>query len=195
MLSRDDIEVRVTCEDEFDFDSNLIRKCVIDSLTKHPFLGHEVVLAGRVHIEVIVGRSVDNSQIDHARYADKGLIRLELHKMDFNLVGGGCMEFSEDLLRRLLLHEFGHFIDARLDSRFGYEDKRRPTHKSMRRAFFELWDAFIDGRLADHAPKTREQREHEARVPCEFIGRAWQGEYSTFDALLAVAQGLEGGEP
>jgi len=130
--------------------------------------------------------------IQHGAYPSTGHISLELNEISL-FAQDGSFEVSEDQVLKILYHEFGHFIDARLDPNFRYDHDRRPPQGPMRVAYYHLWDAYIDGRLGEFAPYTLQERQNEAAkcqaaLPEAAIASIWSGPPVSFDEILSLAE-------
>jgi hypothetical protein len=168
--------------------------CVNDVLQSHPLLRGDVSLpdAGELVVRIV---ATQRTGINHVQYKLAGNIVLSLDEDDaFDRRTDNSGPDHSRLARglsRILCHELAHFIDARLDRSFSYDEVLRPSDPRVLSVHYNVWDAFIDGRLGTEAPYSLSQREEEAAevngVPPELIRAAWAGKYRTYPAVVAAA--------
>ena len=97
--------------------------------------------------------------------------------------------------KKLVAHELGHFIDARLDQSFAYNDCARPSDPTLGSIVLHLWDSYIDGSPSQLAPYDLQYRQRLAcRLPQSLIEKAWNGAFTTYADLLQAATGASGQE-
>ena len=168
-------------------------------LTGHPFLGPLVRLPASLTVNVSIQRNrITSTRFD--RYPTDGIVDLNLNEPDLfvlNPDGGSFrpgLDAPCDKLPNLLFHEFGHFIDARLDGSFGYSDELHPKEQRLNDIHLALWCTFIDGRLSDLAPYklgTRQRDAHEdLSLDIDVVRLASNGQFPTYPSILAEARRL-----
>lgn len=176
-----------------------LETAVTAAFARHPFLKQ----ADRQVRFLTVKLAMDlrhRTAIEHSRFASSGEVLLRLNECYLRSgIGepfiGETGEFHP-MLVPTLLHEAGHFLDARLTSAFGYADSKLPNDRRLTTVTYHLWDGYIDGRLGSEAPYTFLERAQEAweisRLPEELVRRAWIGRLATYDSLLAEAMRVIG---
>jgi hypothetical protein len=177
-----------------------VESVIRQTLASHPFFGSRVRPPASLKVDVIADMSVQTS-IEHHHFREDGRVKLNLNELQLykTHLGGGPVCFDSDPLNaqlaNLVAHEFGHFIDARLDSAFMFDDGLQPADNPTWRIFYNLWDSYIDGRLGPLAPYSLVERQEESwqvgRVPPELVERAWNGSFRTHGELVEAAVGLQ----
>ncbi len=172
---------------------------VRSALLNHPFLSITVKLPAHLQVNVAICRE-QSTAIRFDTYPTHGDVTLTIFEFHlFKIKDGGSVIALDDAplddrLINLLFHEFGHFIDARLDASFGYKDSLHPDDPRVKGFVDDLWNASIDGRLKDKAPHTLAERQSDAQeeggIPADAIARAWEGEWRTYPDLVRVAESL-----
>lgn len=159
---------------------------------EHPFINNTFVLPKHIKIEISIELSQKTS-INHSDYLGIGLIKIIFDEFDLYLSTGNGISFDTDPMSpnidKIIYHELGHFVDARLNLSFGYEDDLRPKEKTIKSIHHNLWDSYIDGRLGVCAPFSLEKRKADApRVdPC-YIEKAWNGKFNTYKSIVTTAK-------
>jgi hypothetical protein len=160
----------------------LLEKC----LSEHPFIYKLKQLPQSVNIEAIITLD-DVTSINHLSFANNQTVTLYIH--DSALRGSNDDYIQNPLLRKIVFHEYGHFIDARLDTSFNYIEL---TEKKLYGHVQHLWNCFIDGRLGVGSPSTLEQRVQEGEKALKLASRysidAWNGCYSTYPHILETSK-------
>lgn len=170
------------------------------AVSEHPFYSRRVAPPPRLAVAVLFGEAFQTA-IDHSAYSIESRICLQLNEFYFRLNHSGLADrliaddgTAHEALRRLLFHEFGHFIDARLDRAFSYSDHLRPTDRSTLTLHHHLWDCHIDGRLGAMASHSLAERIAEAKratgLPADVIRQSWSGAFPTYPIIVQQAQTL-----
>lgn len=195
------MEIRFEKVEEFDTgEQSIIEECIKETLNKHPFLKNlnkpDLL---RVGVEKIKGES----SINHKLFPKNSLVILYLGEEIYDKgrtdrgrdEAGGAWKLNESELKKVLSHEFGHFIDARLNPKFGYkdEDYERKRYKNI---YDLLWNSYIDGRLCDfnlnfsNLEQIKDQISVITKNPKDIIEisnlvkRGWNKEFTTHKEIL-----------
>ena len=104
--------------------------------------------------------------------------------------------FDPSGLRKTLLHEFTHLVDA-LDPGFRYSPEKKLSLSRIERAvLMDLWNGYIDRRLRDSlewpdALRPRMRRTSRRPAVNEALVRVWRGGRFTYDELSSLARGAK----
>ena len=182
----------------FDTLASKIKEC----LNTHPFISDTMVLPKSIKIEVSI-EDFNKTSMDQSDYLKTGLIKIifgnDLYLEDnsplpsFSMISFDTAPINPNI-DKIIYHELGHFIDARLNPSFGYDDALRPQEKRIKSIHFNLWDSYIDGRLGTFTPYLLEERKREAKevngIDDNYITRAWNGEFTTYESIVTTAQDI-----
>ena len=95
-------------------------------------------------------------------------------------------------IRKILMHEIGHFIDACIDASFEYSYTLHPRTPRLAGIHFALWCSYIDGRLGKDAPFDLEFRQKDANedysIDNEVIKKAWEGKYRNYPDIVTKSR-------
>jgi len=158
-----------------------LHKCCDD----HPFFGR-IKRPDKVAFKVEFGLQ---TSINHSLFATNGTVQITLDARHLSVCDPGPC--GRPRLDKVIYHELGHFIDARIDSAFAYDDAIRPTaHPDELRAMYVMWDSFIDGRLGLKAPYSLQERQKPAKTAAlrKLACLAWNGGLKTFPDIVAAAK-------
>jgi len=193
------MEIRV--EEVKGFDTNkeiiIIEERIKETLNNHPFLeGLDKPDLVRVWVKK---EEKENTQINHRLFSEWCVVILYLLERDIRpyYPGGafGVHELDREKIDKVLYHEFGHFIDARLDPAFGYKDEEHKG-KWYAKIYTTLWNCYIDGRLEKFklAPCSLKERidlecvvdidSKRIEIKSDFLTKAWNREFRTHEELL-----------
>ena len=183
----------------FDTLASKIKEC----LNTHPFISDTMVLPKSIKIEVSI-EDFNHTFTKQRDYLRRGLIEIvfgeDLYLKDnSSLPSVSTISFDNAPINpnidKTIYHELGHFIDARLNPSFGYNDDLRPEDEMIKLVHMDIWNCYIDGRLSDLAPCSLEERKNEAknRVASRYIERAWNGEFTTYRSIITTAQNIDVG--
>lgn len=181
--------------------SSEIEQIVREAFLNHPFFAGNVSKPNSLLVKIGVTLFEDKAyrenvtSINHDNFLTDGFVHLNLHWQEtYKLIPfNEIPDYSSlnDKLFNTISHEFGHFIDARLNKEFGYKDDLLPLEGLLRRVHHDLWNSFIDGRLGVLAPYTLEERMKDAReinkINTSFIREAWYDGFKTYEHLLERA--------
>jgi len=174
-----------------------IRQKIKETLNSHPFLKG---LTKPNLVRVWVKKEEEKrTSINHRLFLEIYLVILHLNEIDIcpHYPSGAreLDELDEEKLTRVLLHEFGHFIDAKVDmQKFGYNDREYEC-QPYKNIYNILWCSYIDGRLGKRAPFNLKDRIEEARrcirinsehieIKADFVRKAWNKEFTTHKELI-----------
>ncbi|MBI5778694.1 MAG: hypothetical protein HZA49_04500 [Planctomycetes bacterium] len=180
--------------------ANKISKC----FNTHPFINNTFALPERIKIVLSIVSIEDcrKTGIDHSSYLKTGIVEIIFNEInlyleeDLHLPAGNVKSFNNNQVNpdmdKIIYHELGHFIDARLNPAFGYDDNLRPKEDRIKWIHYDIWNGYIDGRLGLIAPSSLEERQKDAEKmnriePC-YITRAWNGEFATYESITKTAQ-------
>lgn len=190
------------------FDTNketpIIKERIKETLSKHPFFeGLDKPNLVRVWVKMGLKENtqieVYSTQIDHSLFSEWGVVILYLFEKNIRpnynpYAARKPHELDREKIDKVLYHEFGHFIDARLDSAFGYKEKELKC-QPYRNIYNILWNSYIDGRLKERAPFSLKYRIKKGRdgikinsehieIKSVFIEKAWNKEFTTHKEIL-----------
>ncbi|MFB0526630.1 MAG: hypothetical protein ACETVO_04090 [bacterium] len=197
------MEIRV--EEVKGFDTNeqkiIIEECIKETLNNHPFL-ERLTKPGLVRIWVKMGPE-EKTRVNHRLFSEWCVVILYLWEEDIRPhYPGGAREVDEldrEKIDKVLSHEFGHFIDAKVNTeKFGYNDREYEC-QPYRNIYNILWCSYIDGRLKKHALFSLKDRMEEGRscirinsehirIKSVFIEKAWNKEFTTHKEFLYGAE-------
>lgn len=176
---------------------NVVEGVISNGLRRHPFfrLGVSPPDYVKVYVDNVSlpvdewerARTLIDPTINHDRFSEDRSVRLRLAQSGETGLYFPSRPSVNPELHKLVAHEFAHFIDARLDQSFRYDDALKPPPGSaLRYALNELWNSYIDGRLGQLAPIDR--RQYARTATHSLIESAWNGAFRTYPCLLEAAQ-------
>lgn len=173
-----------------------IHGLITQGLINHPFLACPRIAVPcyvLVKLNIVEAHLLSAPNIDHNSFLRDRSITLSFPKVSdddglYTHLSGNPISINPRA-KKLIAHEMAHFVDARLDQSFGYNDAARPSDPALRSIVYHLWDSYIDGRLGPLAPYNLQCRQHWAasRVPSLLVERAWNAAFTTYRDLLQAA--------